>query len=1004
MPHKTTRHERPSSETPGWIGQAVPRREDARLLRGEAKFIDDIPVAAATLELAILRSPHAHARIKRISRERASRLRGVHSVITGTEIAALSSPIPNALKAPLSYYPMSVDRVRYVGEPVALVVADNRYIAEDAADAIDIDYEVLPAVVDPEHAQTADAFVLHETLKQNVVHHKDFVFGDPDAAFARCDRIVSIDVRYPRIFSTPIETYGVIADYDPADDRYSIWSNFQGPFIGHPIIAAALKTPSSRVRMISAPSSGGSFGVKWGVFPYIILVALAARLAKSSVKWIEDRAEHLAASSCSTDRVSHLEGAFSRDGRLLGLRVKQLENVGAYLRPPEPSTLYRTHGNLNGPYDVRDISVSNTVVLTNQMPSGLNRGFGGPQYYFPLERLMHEAAKELDIDPLELRLRNVVRAEQMPYACASGVVFDGGDYPETLRHAAELAEYDKLQAEKEQARAKGELFGIGMAVSIESSASSLAYVNVALPRDEVGLDKSGSVASATISADPGGQIVLRLPTIPAGQGHETALAQIVADELGITPNDVDVVTTIDTSLNDWSIASGNYANRFSGADTTSAVLAAQKMAAKFKRLAAAMLDSTPEQIELREGRARVIGRNVDVSLKRLAAWTHWDSSQLPDGENGGFTETGVFTPKGLSPPDREGRVASSLSSTLMCDIAAVRVCRATGRLDVARYVAVHDVGRVINPALLEGQVRGGFAHGFGAATMERITYDAQGQLLTGTFADYLCPTAADMPPLQLGHVAYPTDRNETGARGLGDGSSMNVPTAIANALSDALGRDDLTLPFTPSRVWSYVNGVDPDAIPAPRRTASKFADWSAPLVASAGELVGEGEAQLPKPPSDVWRGLFDFEGLKRIIPGCRELRETEPDHFEAKLVISVAGMRSAYDAHITLSDKIEPVSLRMSGDASGTLGHGTGEAQIKLEPNNSGTLLRYRYRVKIGGRVASVGHRMLGGVMKIMAGQFFSGLSRHLSGEADSKMAIGGAVRRVFGRLRALLR
>src|SRR5262249_26225549 len=233
-----------------------------------------------------------------------------------------------------------------------------------------------------------------------------------------------------------------------------------------------------------------------------------------------------------------LEGAFSRDGRLQGLRVRQLENVGAYLRPPEPSTLYRTHGNLNGPYRVADIAVSNTVVLTNQMPTGLNRGFGGPQYYFPLERLMHQAAKELAIDPLELRLRNLVRPEQMPYECASGALLDGGDYPATLRHAAELAQYDELIREREKARAKGEFYGIGIAVTIESSASSLAYVNAALPREDSGLDKSGSIASATISADPTGQVVLRLPTIPAGQGHETALAQIVADELGITPDDV----------------------------------------------------------------------------------------------------------------------------------------------------------------------------------------------------------------------------------------------------------------------------------------------------------------------------------------------------------------------------------------------------------------------------------------------------------------------------------
>jgi 2-furoyl-CoA dehydrogenase large subunit len=987
-----------------WVGRAVPRREDARLLRGEAKFMDDMPTAAGTLEVAILRSPHAHARIKTIKTEAAAALPGVRAIATGTDIAALTNPVPNVLKAPVPYYPIAVDRTRYVGEPVAIIVADDRYIAEDALDNIDVEYETLTPVVDPTLAESPQSTVLHDSLGRNVVHQKEFVFGDPDRAFANCDHVVSVDVRYPRIMSTPIETYGVVAEYDVAGDRYSVWSNFQGPFIGHPIIAAALKTPSARVRLMSAPMNGGSFGVKWGVFSYIILIAVAAKIAKAPVKWIEDRAEHLAASSCSTDRISRLEGAFSRAGRLQGLRVRQLENVGAYLRPPEPSTLYRTHGNLNGPYDVSNIAVSNTVVLTNQMPTGLNRGFGGPQYYFPLERLMHEAAKELDIDPLELRLRNLVRPEQMPYECASGVRFDGGDYPATVRYAAELARYDELIHNRGKARAKGELYGVGIAISIESSASSLAYVNAALPREESGLDKSGGIASATITADPTGQIVLRLPTIPAGQGHETALAQIVADELGITPDDVEVITTIDTNLSDWSITSGNYANRFSGADTTAAVLAARKMAAKFKRLAAAKLDSTPDQIELREGRARVAGHNIDVSLKRLAAWTHWDSSQLPMGEEGGFTEVGVFTPTSLLPPDRNGRVASSLSSTLMCDIAAVRVCRDTGRITLDRYIATHDVGRVINPALLEGQVRGGFAHGFGAATMERINYDAQGQLLTGTFADYLCPTARDIPRVELGHVTYPTDRNETGARGLGDGSSMNVPAAIANALADAIGRADLALPLTPSRVWSYVNGLDPDKITPANQAAATPPGDPTRQQSAPGDLVGQGEALLPKPPAEVWSTLFDLDGLARIIPGCREIRETEPDHFEAKLVISVAGMRSSYDAKIVLSEKIESTALRISGEAKGALGHSSGDAYIRLEDRNGKTLLRYDYRARVGGRVASVGHRMLNGVINILAKQFFSSLSGHLNDSAKGANALVTVIRHSFARLRDLLR
>ncbi len=455
-----------------WVGRSIQRREDASLLRGEAVFIDDLNPVAGLKEAALLRSPYAHARIIRIDTAKACALHGVVAIITGKETAALTDPIPNALRAPIEYFPIAIDRVRYVGEPVAIVIADDRYIAEDALDLIEVEYEELPAVTDALTALRPDAALIHEQAESNVVHRRSFRFGDPESAFAAADRIVGVDVDYPRVLSTPIETFGVIAHHSRADGRYTIWSNFQGPFIGHLIIAGALRTRTNNLRMVSAPSSGGSFGVKWGVFPYAILMAAAARHAGVPVKWIEDRAEHLAASSASTGRLSHFDGAFSTDGRLLGLRVQQVENVGAYLRPPEPSTLYRTHANLNGPYDVRHIAVDNTVVLTNQAPSGLNRGFGGPQYVFPLERLMHEAARKLGLDPYDIRQRNLVAAEALPYECASGGLLDGGDYAATLKQAADIAGYSELLKERDAAREHGELAGVGIAISVESSASS----------------------------------------------------------------------------------------------------------------------------------------------------------------------------------------------------------------------------------------------------------------------------------------------------------------------------------------------------------------------------------------------------------------------------------------------------------------------------------------------------------------------------------------------------
>lgn len=980
-----------------WVGRSVHRREDAALLRGEAGFIDDLNPFAGVREAAILRSPHAHARIVRIDTTRARGLRGVDAVFTGAEIAAVTDPVPNVLRLPIRYYPIAIDRVRFVGEPVAIAVAADRYIAEDALDLIEVEYEELPVVSDLTAALDPGAAPIHDIPGGgNIVHRRHFRFGDPDAAFARADRVVALDIDYPRVMSTPIETFGVVARHSPADGGYTIWSNFQGPFIGHPLIAGALRTRSSLVRMLSAPASGGSFGVKWGVFSYAILVAAAARLAGMPVKWIEDRAEHLAASSSSTGRRSRFEGGFTQDGRLLGLRIRQVENVGAYLRPPEPSTLYRTHSNLNGPYDVRDIAVENIVALTNQSPSGLNRGFGAPQYVFPLERLMHEAARQLDLDACEVRRRNLVRAIDMPYRCASGALLDGGDYPATLAQAAELSDYAGLVRDRNAARARGELAGIGIAVSIESSASSLAYVNAALTPEQraKSADKSGGLATATLSADAGGQFILKLPTVPAGQGHETVLAQIVADELGLEPDDVVVMTQIDTGLSDWSITSGNYSNRFSGADTTAAVLAARKVATKLRRMAAAALSCEPDEIELADGYAQIRGRNRNIRLKQLAAWAHWNSSNMPDGLDGGIHEVGVFTPKTLQSPDGEDRVRASLTTTFMCDIAAVRIDKDTGQVRIDKYAIVHDIGRILNPALVEGQLRGGFAHGFGAALLERQLYDGKGNLLSGTFADYLCPIAADMPKLEIGHAAHPTDQNETGARGLGDGSSMNTPACIANAIADAIGAANVSIPAGPSRLWSMMNAIAPDAhLAAPSPPAPREGDAPA---AAPRMLHGSGEQTLPGPPDTVWRALFAVDELAKIIPGCRELKEVEPDRFEAKIVIAIAGMRAAYDAKIALTDKVEPSAIRIAGRAEGALGFGAGEAQIRLtRSGDNATLLSYRYEADVGGRIASVGHRMLDSVVRLLIRQFFAGLSAHLAPDA----ARAGVLARLWAHL-----
>jgi 2-furoyl-CoA dehydrogenase large subunit len=391
-----------------WCGQSIERVEDAALLTGRGRFIDDLGVKPGTLYGAILRSPHAHATITAIRTEAVRNSPGVAAVLVGKDITDLSASLVVGIKAPIECWPIAVDRVRYVGEPVAVVVAANRYLAEDALDLIEIDYEPLAAVVDPLDALEPTKPILHEGLRSNLASERLFRYGDPERAFAESARRASVTIRYPRNSCTPIETYGLVAEYDPAEDAYDVLANFMGPFSLHAVMARALKVPGNRFRLRTPPDSGGSFGIKQGVFPYIVLMGVAARACGRPVKWIEDRLEHLAASVSATNRVTTLQAAVDADGRVRALAWDQIEDVGAHIRAPEPATLYRMHGNLTGAYDIRNVSVRNRIVLTNKTPTGLNRGFGGPQVYYALERLMQRIAIELNLDPVDVIRKNLI--------------------------------------------------------------------------------------------------------------------------------------------------------------------------------------------------------------------------------------------------------------------------------------------------------------------------------------------------------------------------------------------------------------------------------------------------------------------------------------------------------------------------------------------------------------------------------------------------------------------
>jgi 2-furoyl-CoA dehydrogenase large subunit len=762
-----------ATERKTWVGRAVPRFEDEALLRGEGAFMDDIDPVRNTAHAAILRSQLAHARIVRLDPSRALEHPGVVGVLTGADVAAMTKPFPVGVENAPPYFAAANEVARYAGEPLAVIVARDRYVAEDAVELIDVEYEPLEPVLDPEAGE--------------IVHERSFSYGDPDAAFAAADLVVSERFSFPRWTSCPLECYGVIADWNEANGALTAWSNFQGPFTLHSVAAASLGLKGSKLRLITSPNSGGSFGIKSTVYVYIVLIGLASRKLGVPVRWTEDRLEHLAGSSASTARITDVKAAFASDGELLAIRYDVVEDVGAYIRAPEPAALYRMQGSLTGAYRVGHVATHNRVALTNRCPTGLNRGFGGPQLYFALERTMAVAAGRLGLDPVEVARRNLLGPDDFPYRTPSGSLYDAGDYEGCLDDALELVRYDVRRQEQLAGRADGRLLGIGIACAVEPSISNMGYITLAQTAEEraAGLPKSGNAEGATVGISALGGITVRIGTTPQGQGHETVCAQVVADVLGVDPEEVEVLTAMDTSTSAWTVSSGNYSSRFSGVGAGAVYLAAQKLTVK--------IDAIREHLD-----------SKSLSLRRIAGIAHWNPEALPPGMEPGLQETAFYAAPNLAAPDEDDRVAPSATHGFIADVAVVEIDQATGCVEVLDYATAHDAGRLLNPLIANGQVRGDFAHGIGAALFERIVYDEDGNLLTGTFMDYLCPTAPDLPPLQLTHRETPSPYTPLGAKGIGEGNTMTVPVAIANAVADALGIEQVEVPLTPGRVWELL--------------------------------------------------------------------------------------------------------------------------------------------------------------------------------------------------------
>lgn len=964
-----------------WVGVPVERIEDATLLIGRGYYTDDLPVLAGTLHAAILRSPHAHAEIVDIDASKALLRPGVVAVLTGREIKQDSDPFIIVLRQPMDQWALAVDRVRFVGEAVALVVAENRYVAEDALEDIRVEYRKLPAVVDPMAALDKDAPLVHPAVGSNVPSERHFTYGDPDRRFAEADRVVSLTVDYPRNSQTPLEAYVVVADYQPGEGVYDVLCNFQGPFTVHPVMSKALRCQGAQLRIRTPAHSGGGFGVKQAIFPYVVLMCIASKRIGRPVKWVEDRFEHLTAAIAAPNRIIRAEAAVRNDGTVTALRFEQIDDYGAYLRPPMPGPLYRQHGIMTGAYAVKDMSITNKLVMTNKTPSGMVRGFGGPQIYYGLERLMNRVAVELGLDPLDVIRKNLIPAGSFPYRAPAGALIESGDYQTALAVTERDGDLAALRRKRDQARAEGRLYGIGFAAVVEPAQSNMGYLSTIVPVEErrKAGPKGGNVAFATVNVDCLGAVSVTADSLPQGQGHATVLSQIVAEQLGLNPHDIRCNMERDTQRDPWSIATGNYSSRFSSSTAVAAQMAAVRIRTKLTQIASQTLNVPSDQIAF--GNGKVFARdNPDnnVRFSRIAGTAHWSPSELPMGMSPGLSETASFSAPELEPPNDADQINTSLTHGFVFDCCGVEIDRDTGAVHIDKYVTMHDAGKLLNPLIVEGQVLGSFGWGIGCALYEEFVYSPDGSFLSGTFADYLCPTACEVPRPLILHMESPSPLTPLGAKGIGEGNCMSTPVCIANAVADALGVKDVKLPLTPARVKALMGETE-----KPPRTASAAAP-AIPKVTRPGAkaMSGVGSLTVPASPDLVWAALLDPKILAKTIPGCHSLDELSPNNYRAEVSLGVGIVRGRFTARVAISDLDPPRAATLSGGLEGLLGSTAGIGRVRLAPSGAGTKIDYDYVVEISGKAAAVGSRMLDGATKVLVNQFFQRLVAEMTGGA----------------------
>jgi carbon-monoxide dehydrogenase large subunit len=776
---------------PKLIGQRIKRREDPRLIQGRATYVDDIKIAGMQ-HLAFKRSELAHGRIVSIDTSTAQAIDGVEAVFTGADLASLIGPMPIATPFPApEHRAVAVDVVRYVGEPVAVVVASNRYVARDAVDAIVVDYDPLPAVVDPELAMTGQPAVIHPAFPNNI--SIDGIPGGTgvspggiddsaiDKAFAEADVVISQRMLNQRLAPTAIEPRGVVAHYEPGKGTMTIWSSTQTPHILRSLIAAMNGLGQDQVRAI-APEVGGAFGAKANVFGEEYVAAAISKRLALPIKWIEERSEAFLATTHGRDILGYVDLAAKRDGTVLGMKLRLVADIGAYHMLLTAAIPTLTMLMANATYDIPAIRVTVTEVFTNKMPTDSYRGAGRPEASYFVERAMDMLARELKMDPADVRRKNFIQPKQFPFQTQMGLVYDSGEYEKALDHALKIADWNKLKAERDAAKAQGRLVGLGLSMYVEvCGIGPSAILSVGgWEHSQVTIERDGRISATT-------------GVSPHGQGNETTFAQMLGDQFGVPMEHV-TVHHGDTGVVKQGI--GTFGSRSQAVGGAALHMAGTKVRTKMAKFAASMLEAHEDDLVFENGRISVKGSPASgKSFNEVAAFAY-RPVPLPEGLEPGLSEEAFFEPSNNTYP-------------FGCHISMLEIDRETGEPTLLKFVCVDDAGHLINPLIVEGQIHGGLAQGIGQAMIEEVVYNDDGQLVTGSFMDYAIPRATDFPRFELDNTVTPTPVNPLGAKGVGEAGTLGSTPCIVSAAVDALsefGVRHIDMMLRPEKLWRIIHG------------------------------------------------------------------------------------------------------------------------------------------------------------------------------------------------------